>query len=583
LRKLAPHAVAVFLPVLAYLLLRYSGWLGEVPLHVGREAAALVLSLGLAVGLLLRHRTVLKRQEAAAVEAARVHAALRSEVRERASAEQAHDRFFDLSMDMLAIAGTDGYFRELNPAWEKVLGWTLAELMARPYIELIHPDDVEATGREAQKLRLGGNAVDFENRYRAKDGTWRWLSWRSTALPERGLIYAVARDVSDRKKVEQMKTDFISVVSHELRTPLTSIRGSLGLIAGGVVGELPEKAGALVEIAAKNSERLVRLINDILDVEKIESGKMGFRLIQQELMPLVEHAVESSRAYARQFDIEIRIAADVPGVKVRVDTDRIEQVLANLLSNATKFSPRGGTVELRVTREAAAHVRVAVVDHGKGIPPEFQDRVFEKFAQADVSSTRQKGGTGLGLSISQAIVERHGGEMGFITAPGKGTTFFFDLPEWMALAEEVAAAAAGPARSAAARILVCTEGGRARILHVEDDADLQQVVAAIVEKEADIEPALSLGEARQKLARERFDLVILDLALPDGSGLDLVPYAGSLTPPTPVVIFSAHEVDAPIAGRVASVLIKSRTSNRQLLEKIQTVLADGGRLGEYGR
>jgi signal transduction histidine kinase len=241
----------------------------------------------------------------------------------------------------------------------------------------------------------------------------------------------VARDVNDRRKVEQMKSDFISVVSHELRTPLTSIRGSLGLIAGGVVGELPEKARVLVGIAAKNSDRLMRLINDILDVEKIESGQMGFRFIPQELMPLVEQALESNRAYGEQFNVGLRLLEAESGVRVRMDADRMQQVLANLLSNAAKFSPRGGTVEVRVKRRDEAGVQVAVTDHGKGIPLELQDRVFEKFFQADASSTRQKGGTGLGLSISRAIVERHGGQMGFVTAPGEGTTFWFDLPELM--------------------------------------------------------------------------------------------------------------------------------------------------------
>jgi PAS domain S-box-containing protein len=387
------------------------------------------VSAALAAGLFLRYRVLIRRAEESAARAERVKAALQAEIGERARAEEDRDRFFDLSVDMLCIAGFDGYFKQLNPAWEKTLGWTLDELMAAPYADLVHPDDRELTGREAQRLRLGATTVDFENRYRMRDGSWHWLSWHSTALPERGLIYAVARDVNERKKVEQMKSDFISVVSHELRTPLTSIRGSLGLLAGGVVGELPEKARELVHIAAKNSERLVRLINDILDVEKIESGQMSFRFVPQELMPLVEQALDSNRAYAEPFDVGLRVFEAAPGVRVRADADRVAQVLANLLSNAAKFSPRGGTVEVRVARHGDG-VRVAVTDRGPGIQPAFQERVFEKFAQADVSSTRQKGGTGLGLTISRAIVERHGGRMGFVTG-SEGTTFWFDLPEWM--------------------------------------------------------------------------------------------------------------------------------------------------------
>jgi PAS domain S-box-containing protein len=377
----------------------------------------------------LRQEEVLKQH---AAELARVNSALKAEIEERARAEGERDRFFHMSLEMLCIAGTDGYFKELNAAWERTLGWTLEELKSRPFIELVHPDDREMTSIERQRLRMGGSVLDFENRYLAKDGTYRWLSWSSSADPERGLIYAVARDVQEQKRIEQMKNDFVSVVSHELRTPLTSIRGSLGLIAGGVAGELPEKARSLVEIAAKNSERLARLINDILDIEKIESGKMGFRFAPVDLGPLVEQAVESNRAYAETLGVELRRAAAVPEARVWADADRLLQVMANLLSNAAKFSPQGSTVEVGVRRMTPRDgcLRVSVRDHGRGIPPEFQAHVFERFAQADSSSTRQKGGTGLGLSISKAIVERHGGTLSFESEPGAGTTFFFDLPEW---------------------------------------------------------------------------------------------------------------------------------------------------------
>ncbi len=242
--------------------------------------------------------------------------------------------------------------------------------------------------------------MDFENRYLAKDGTYRWLSWRSVAVEEHGLIYAVARDIEEQKRIEQLKNDFVSVVSHELRTPLTSIRGSLGLIAGGVAGELPAKARSLVDIAAKNCERLVRLINDILDVEKIESGQMGFRLAPVDLAALAGQAVESNRAYAEGYEVELRIsflgeAVEGRGARVWGDADRLLQVITNLISNAVKFSPRGGVVEVAVTR-GEGEARVAVTDHGPGVPPEFRQRIFEKFAQADSSSTREKGGTGLG-------------------------------------------------------------------------------------------------------------------------------------------------------------------------------------------
>jgi signal transduction histidine kinase len=252
------------------------------------------------------------------------------------------------------------------------------------------------------------------------------------------MLLVYARLNREANELERIKDDFVAVVSHELRTPLTSIRGSLGLLAGGAAGELSTTARSLVDISVNNCERLVRLINDILDMEKIESGKMAFVPIPVELTPLVEQAILSNRVYAHGFGVEIRLEDSVPG-KVLADPDRLHQVMTNLLSNAARHSHRGGIVEIRIQR-CGDRLRVSVTDHGEGIPPEFQPRVFEKFAQADTSSARREGGTGLGLSISRAIVERHGGSIGFRTEPGVGTTFSFELPDLDAGSERLRAA-----------------------------------------------------------------------------------------------------------------------------------------------
>ncbi len=183
----------------------------------------------------------------------------------------------------------------------------------------------------------------------------------------------------------------------------------------------------LIDIACKNSERLIRLINDILDIEKIESGKLVFNLAPIALLPIVEQSLEVNRSYGEQLGVRFQLAEPVCGITVSADSDRLTQVLTNLLSNAAKFSPPHGTVVVSV-RRLGASVRVAVADQGPGIPKVFRSRIFQKFAQADSSDTRQKGGTGLGLSISKAIVERHGGTIGFEAAPGGGTIFFFELP-----------------------------------------------------------------------------------------------------------------------------------------------------------
>ncbi|MDX2212891.1 MAG: CHASE4 domain-containing protein [Oculatellaceae cyanobacterium bins.114] len=242
-------------------------------------------------------------------------------------------------------------------------------------------------------------------------------------------VLTIVRDITDRKKMERLKNEFVSVVSHELRTPLTSIRGSLGLMLGGVTGPVSEEARSLLDIACRNSDRLILLINDILDIEKIESGAIDFNLEPIELEPLVEQAIAANRAYGDQFTVEFVVRETIPGVYVKADGDRLSQVLTNLLSNAAKFSRPHSTVDITISRHQES-IRVAVTDQGYGIPTEFHNRIFQKFAQADASNSRQKGGTGLGLSISKAIIEKLGGQIGFQTELGTGTMFYFDLPEW---------------------------------------------------------------------------------------------------------------------------------------------------------
>jgi signal transduction histidine kinase len=238
---------------------------------------------------------------------------------------------------------------------------------------------------------------------------------------------AFLHDISQRKEVERMKDEFISTVSHELRTPLTAIYGSLDLMNAGLAGELPQQARELLAISHESTERLIRLINDLLDLEKIASGKIEYRFHDQPLAPLVEQAVRDTQVYAEGMQVRLVLQADARPV-VKADADRIVQVCINLLSNAAKFSPAGGEVQALV-QEVDGWARVAVVDHGAGVPPEFHDRVFERFAQADGSDRRAKGGTGLGLAICRSIVQAHGGRMGFTSTPGVRTEFFFELPQ----------------------------------------------------------------------------------------------------------------------------------------------------------
>ncbi|MCG8509508.1 MAG: HAMP domain-containing histidine kinase [Rhodospirillales bacterium] len=236
-------------------------------------------------------------------------------------------------------------------------------------------------------------------------------------------------EMAERQKAETVKAEFVSTVSHELRTPLTSIKGSLGLVKSGVAGDLTEKMASMIDIAYKNSDRLVLLINDILDIGKLESGNLDYQMAPVELGDLLRQAVESNEGYGSEFNVTFKLSNEVPEAWVYGDADRLIQVMSNLISNAAKFSPENDRVEVLLSRRGRGF-RVSVSDHGPGVPEEFRDRVFGKFSQAESADSRQRGGTGLGLYIARAIVDHHGGAIGFDTEIDNGASFFFDLPAW---------------------------------------------------------------------------------------------------------------------------------------------------------
>ena len=580
----------------------------------------------------------------------------------------------DALPDAIMVLSNDGEVLDFKPAKVSALETDSAAKST----DVTSPQVIAMIMGQAQRARATGEPQVVEYQVPAQGGRLRDREARVVASGE-DQVLVMLRDITDRKNIDRMKNEFVSTVSHELRTPLTSIRGSLGLIIGGVAGELPPQAKSLIEIAYKNSERLVLLINDILDIEKIESGKMVFHFKPLGIVPLLEQAIEANRGYGMQFGVQFVLEPSPLGIQVNGDCDRLTQVLTNLLSNAAKFSPRDSTVHISIAPHADA-IRIAVRDRGPGIPEEFRSHIFQKFAQADSSDARQKGGTGLGLSISKAIIEKHGGQIGFETEKGIGTTFYFDLPEWRVTPTTVAPITSKPrilvceddadiatllrmmleqggfaidtARTAAQAkallaqnrydgmtldlqlpdqdgisltrelreqehtrnlpivvVSVTAQNGKAeldgdafrmvdwiekpidqhrliaavseavtrysdrkpRFLHVEDDPDVQAVVSTILDQVADIVRVPNLQEARRKLAQETFDLIILDLNLPDGSGLDLLSMLPEHTS-IPVVVFSAEEVGKDVAQQVAAALVKSRTSNEKLLGTIQSLV-----------
>ena len=334
---------------------------------------------------------------------------------------------------------------ECNARWAAISGISPADaklLHGSRWHELIHPDERDGM-RAALSDHLHGLSEYFDVECRvasAQDG-WTWVHDRGrvVARDEHGAPHTLAgtrSDISERKRIERMKNEFIATVSHELRTPLTAISGTLGLLANGAAGLIPDAARELLVIASRNSQRLELLIRDLLDMEKLLAGKLHFELREQALRPLVEQAVRDNQAYADQFEVRLQLAPG-PDAQVRVDADRLQQVLANLLSNAAKFSPQGDCVDIDV-RSTDGHARVSVTDHGPGIPAAFRERIFQKFSQADASDTRQKGGTGLGLAISRELVERMNGTIGFESVEGHGATFWFDFAVYADSTQEAA-------------------------------------------------------------------------------------------------------------------------------------------------
>ncbi len=381
---------------------------------------------------------------------------------------------------------------------------------------------------------------------------------RSIASRERQLH----EDIDKLKELERMKRDFVSTVSHELRTPLTSIRGALTLVTAGKVGELPPKGRELLQIAVSNTERLIRLINDILDIEKMDAGQVTTRRDRLRLRPLLETTLAGLEGFAGTHKVALYLEPG-PDAELIGDADRLVQVFTNLVSNAVKFSPAGARVELDVVR-ARETVKVRVRDHGPGIPEEFAKRIFGRFQQAGGADSRKSGGTGLGLSIAKGIVDLHGGQVGHEPADGGGTVFWVSLPT-------VAPLAPGA-------------DTRPGVLIIEDDASMRDVLVAQCEAIARPLPAQSAEAALDILERERVGAIILDPGLPGMDGLSFAqrlrkdPHLRTL----PIYLFSAREyTPEELRGsgiRATDAFVKTRDAESVIFERLKHQLASPGRV-----
>ncbi|MBZ4419227.1 ATP-binding protein [Myxococcus sp. RHSTA-1-4] len=441
-------------------------------------------------------------------------AALSTANEELRASEARKAAILEAAPDGILLLDGDGRLLELNPAAERTFRLSSAQAHGRDFLALALPASLPAGERERVAAALdapSGRPTRLESPCQRADGSVFPSELTLTRVPGDGprRFTAFVRDITERREVERMKNEFISTVSHELRTPLTSIRGSLGLLEGGIVGELPPQALDMVRIARTNTERLIRLINDILDLEKMDAGKLELKLAPLECAEWVEAALSGVRGMADTAGVPLR--SEVEGApRVKGDRDRLIQVLTNLVSNAVKFSPRGAPVTVRVREEAGGRVRFSVVDQGPGIPAEQRGRLFGRFQQLDGSDTRSKGGTGLGLAISQAIVDQHGGRIEVESEEGKGSTFTFSLEAAKSVASEAPAA-------------VPRDESRYNVLVATADGELSTLLRGLLSHEGyRVVRAASLAEAAEVLEASPPDALVVDTRMPDGQALDWV-------------------------------------------------------------
>jgi PAS domain S-box-containing protein len=592
--------------------------------------------------------------------------------------------FIDNSKDYaFLMLDADGYINTWNKGAERIKGYKAHEIVGKHFsifytqedIDNHHPQEVLRLARELGRYEEQGWRV-------TKSGNAFWANILITPIyDETARIIGfgkVTRDLTETRKAEKLKNEFVSVVSHELRTPLTSIRGALGLILGGAAGETTDKIKQLLKIANTNCERLTRLINDILDIEKIEAGKMVFKFKRFDLAKLVNDAATVNQMYGEKFGVTIECSL-LKDVYVNVDNDRLMQALTNLISNAVKFSNKDGVVTIKMT-DLGTKVEVAVSDKGQGIPEDFKEKIFQKFSQADSSTTRSESGTGLGLAISKAIIERLNGSLGFTSELNKGTTFYFTLPKLNPTKIKLTSQSDHPAQ----RVLVCEDDdeqadyiaamiqsagydseichtaedvkqlleekdyyalvldlilpdkdgievikelrnakrnqeipiivvsviakdtkelvngnmfqvidwldkpidfnklskafstindrvtGFPNLLHIEDDIDTQNIVKNLLEDRATITSLQTIKDAKKMLGEKTFDLAILDLILPDGNGIELLPLLAESK--IPVIVFARGDLDTNFSNQVQQVLVKSQTSTNKLLTTLSGFL-----------
>ncbi len=516
--------------------------------------------------------------------------------RERALREAGEeiDRFFALSLDLQCLAGFDGSFKRVNAAWTDTLGWTQEELLAQPYLDLIHPDDRTSTSDEAATLAAGQKTLRFENRYRTKQGTYRWLEWRAFPVVERGLIYASARDITDQKAAAQLlqdarqeadranraKSTFLSRMSHDLRTPLNAVLGFAQLLENDSLSA--EQRDGVKQIL-RGGRHLLDLINEVLELARIESGRLALSPELVSVDHVVQEAVDLIRPLAaeRAVAIEIDFAAQAPEARwMFADRQRIRQVLLNLLSNGVKYNRRGGRLRIAGQALPGGRCRISVSDTGAGIRPEHLQVIFQPFERLGADQTATEG-TGLGLSVAKGLVEAMGGTIGVESAVDQGTTFWFDLARADAPENQP------PEHAPDWPVGSPDPDVRGTVLYIEDNPSNRQLMQHVVARrpgirlllEADAEAGLATAAA------QRPDLILLDLHLPGMSGEDALRHlwANPVTRTIPVAILSADATHSQRRRLLAAGAFAYLTKPIDVSQVLDVLDQRAGELGRRGR
>jgi PAS domain S-box-containing protein len=455
------------------------------------------------------------------------------------------DQFFNLSLDMLCIFNLDGYMHRLNPAWEKTLGFSAAKLCGKPWIEFVHPEDRPRAEAALQNLREGIEIEHLEVRFLSKSGAYRWLVGSATPALEQGVVFAAVSDVTERKHLEErlrsqnaaleeqnrrvneasrLKSEFLANMSHELRSPLNGIIGFTELLYDGKLGPIPERPREFVGRIHGSASHLLQLINGVLDLSKVEAGRLEFRPERVSVSSVIQEVVGILGTLGAEKQIRIETEIDDSADKVLTDPGRLKQILHNYLSNALKFTGPEGRVVVRLKSEGAAEFRLEVSDTGVGIAEKDFGRLFVEFQQLDATKAKRYQGTGLGLALTKRMVEAQGGRVGVESKLGEGSTFFAVLPR---------ASGVDSAADPIASILVIENEKVARLL-------LTRVLEGAGYR---VDTAGTCREAIEKCRRSDFDAITLDLLLADGSGWEALRRIRSLPrfQNTPVIVLSMLE------------------------------------------